>query len=421
MKALLEKVPADLRDIFTLFVGNSFSMFIPVLVSPIISRMYGAGDFGTFTIYLALLSLVSSFATGRYDYAILITKSRYNAQHLFKVALLLASGVCAILLFSLLLFEQQLLSLMNVESMGVYIYLLPLNIILFVIFQACQNALNREKLYKPISISKTLKSTITGAVQVVLGFLGFLSGGLIVGKLSGELISSSYLAGRVAKIDRYFTSAFSLKRAGYLMKKYEKFLKVNAPHALVNNLSLSVTPILIGYFFDEDIVGYYGLSYMVCIVPVQLIGRAFYQVVSQKVSEMFNEGTSIRAYVKETLKRLFLLSVVPFSLLTIFGPQIFEFVFGEQWYTSGQFVQILAPFLFVIFMIAPLTYIPLIYNEHNKSFYFEIALFVSRVIALVVGAKMGDIYLALILFSTVSIVVQSVNLMWIYSLTKRVN
>jgi O-antigen/teichoic acid export membrane protein len=421
MKAIFEKIPSDLRDIGTLIVGNSFSMFIPVLVSPIISRMYGASDFGVFTIYLAVLSLVSSFATGRYDYAILITKSRYNAQHLFKVATILAFSTCLIFGVILIFFDQELLSLMNVESMGAYIYLLPVNVFLFVIFQACQNALNREKLYAPISVSKTVKAIATGGVQVLLGFLGFLNGGLIVGKLTGELLSFSYVTAKVSRIENYFSSSFSLKRAGYLMKRYEKFLKVNAPHALVNNLSLSVTPILIGYFFSEDIVGYYGLSYMVCVVPVQLIGRAFYQVVSQKVSEMYNDNMNIRSYTKETLKRLILISVIPFGILIILGPEIFEFVFGEEWYTSGQFVQILAPSLFMVFLVSPLSYIPLVYNEHNKSFYFEISLFVSRLIGLVIGAYLGGVFLSLILFTVASIVVQLINLLWVFSLTKRTN
>lgn len=418
MKAIFEKVPDDIRDIATLIVGNSFSMFIPVLVSPIISRMYGANDFGVFTIYIAFISLVGSFATGRYDYAILITKSRYNAQHLYKVALSLAAGICLLLALLLILFHEQFLTLINVESMGWYVFLLPLNIIFFVIFQAGQNALNRDKEYNSISIGKTIKAFFTGSIQVVAGLLGFLQGGLIIGKLSGDLFSSAYLTSKVGKIDNYLSSSFSKKRAFYLMKKYEKFLKVNAPHALVNNLSLSVTPLLIGYYFSEDVVGYYGLSYMVCVVPVQLIGQAFYQVVSQKVSEMFNENIDLRVYTKETLKRLFILAVVPFTLLTIFGPQIFEIVFGYEWYTSGQFVQILAPFLFVVFLMSPLTYIPLIYNEHNKSFYFEVVLFISRVIALIVGANLGGIYLALILFSAVSALVQLINLTWIFSLTK---
>src|SRR5690606_30373636 len=124
-----------------------------------------------------------------------------------------------------------------------------------------------------------------------------------------------------------------------------------------------------GYFFGEEIVGYYGLSYMVCIAPVQLIGNAFYQIFSQKISVMFNDNLSIRAYTKQTIFRLFALAIIPFSALTFFGSEIFQFIFGEEWLVSGEFVQLLAPYLFLVFLISPLIYIPLLYNEHKKSFY----------------------------------------------------
>lgn len=419
MKKLYKKIPSELRDIFTLVVGNGFALFVPVIVSPIISRMYDATDFGVFTIYLAMLSLISSFATGRYDFAILITKSRYNAQHLFKVAMLLTIGVAMVVMLITLVFWKEILQIFNIPSMGAYLFLVPINILLFAVIKASQNGLNREKEYSPISVSKTIRSVLVGGFQVILGAMGFLSGGLIIGKLSGDLFSSGYLLRKLNKVDNYLTSSFSLKRASYLMKKYEKFLKVNAPHAFVNALSLSVIPILLSYFFNEKTVGYYGLAYMVCIVPVQLIASAFYQVFSQKVSEMYNDKISLRGYTKKTLKQLFMLAVIPFGILTFFGPEIFQFVFGVEWLVSGELVQLLAPFLFVVFLISPVTYIPLIYNEHNKSFYFEIALFIIRVVAIIVGANMGGIYLAIGLFSGVSILIQVINLIWIISLTKK--
>ncbi len=419
MKKLSKKIPNELRDIFTLVVGNGFALFVPVMVSPVISRMYDATDFGVFTIYLAMLSLVSSFATGRYDFAILISKSRHNAQHLFKVAMLLSISVVTVVMLIILLFSTDILRVFNIPSMGSYLLLVPVNIFLFAVIKASQNGLNREKEYSPISVSKTIRSVLVGGFQVIFGAMGFLSGGLIIGKLSGDLFSSGYLLSKLNKIDNYLTSSFSLKRASYLMKKYEKFLKVNAPHAFVNALSLSVIPILLGYFFDEKTVGYYGLAYMVCIVPVQLIASAFYQVFSQKVSKMYNDQISLRGYTKRTLKQLFILSVVPFGILTLFGPEIFQFVFGVEWLVSGELVQLLAPFLFVVFLISPITYIPLIYNEHNKSFYFEITLFVTRMVVIIIGAKMGGIYLAIGLFSVASILIQVINLIWITSLTKK--
>lgn len=420
MIAPFKKGSKEFQDISTLMIGNGFALVIPVLVSPIISRMYGAEEFGIFTIYLATVSLFSSFATGRYDYAILIAKSRQNAQHLFKTALFLAIVICTFSLFLIILFRNKILQFLNVTSMGHMLYLVPLNILLFAVILACQNGLNRENKYQTISISKTIRSVFAGALQVLLGALGFLSAGLIVGKLVGDLFSSIYLTFKINKIERYLTSKFSWRRTKYLLKKYDKYLKINAPHALLNNLSFGITPFLLGYYFNEEIVGYFGLSYMVCIAPVQLIGRAFFQVFSQKISMMYNDGINIRSYTKSTIIRLFTLAFIPFTVLTIFGPDIFQFIFGDKWITAGKFVQILAPFLFIVFLVSPMVYIPLIYNEHKKSLLFEIALITSRVTAIIIGAIFEDVYLAILLFSLVSIIVQLSNLTWIFHLTKKV-
>lgn len=419
MSSLLNKIPNEIRDISTLVVGNGFAIFIPVLVSPIISRMYSSGDFGVFTIYVAMISLVSSFASGRYDFAILMAKTKHNAQQLYKVALSLAAIISLLVFLIVLFFDDTILSVFSVESMGWLVYLVPINIFLYAAIHANQNGLNREKDYNAISVGKTIRSVFVGGVQVGLGAIGYLGSGLILGKLSGDLFSSAYLTSRLNRIDRYLSSSFSMRRASYVMKKYEKFLKVNAPHAFVNALSLSVTPMIIGYFFNENIVGFYGLSYMVCILPVQLVGTAFYQVFSQKISVMFNNGEGLNAYTKKTIRLLFGLSIVPFAVLMIFGPELFSFVFGAEWITSGEYVQILAPFLFLVFILSPITYIPLIYEEQNKSFYFEVTLFLSRVVALSVGASLGNIYLALALFSGVSILVQTINLLWVVNLTKK--
>ena len=421
MIAALNKIPQDLRDISTLIIGNGFALFVPVLVSPIISRLYDADDFGAFTVYLAIVSLFSAVATGRLDYAILISKSRNNAQHLYKISTVLAFAVALIVLVAVSIWKEEILNAFSVAQMGNYIYLIPLNIFLFALIHVNQNGLNKEQSYGTISAGKTIRSILVGGVQVLLGFMGFLSGGLIIGKIVGDFFSSAYLSSKISRIDNYFRSAFSLKRSGYLIKKYEKFLLINTPHAFVNTLSVSVTAFILGLYFSDEIIGYYGLSFMVCIAPVQLIGNAFYQVFSQRISVMHNNKEGIKDYTKRTLAQLFVLSVIPFSLLALFGPDIFQFVFGEKWLISGEFVQLLSPFLFLVFLIAPLNYIPLIYNEHKKSFFFEMALFISRVIALIAGAEYGSAYLSILFFSIVSVVVQALNLFWIVHLTKKFN
>lgn len=419
MKKLIKKLPSDFKDISTLAFGNGFALVIPVLASPILTRLYSENDFGVLTIYISIVSILSSVATARYDFAILISNTRKNASHLFKSSILISFFVSMVSVLVFYFFSDFIISSFNSPSLKDFLFFIPFNVFLFSSIVALQNSLNREKEYRGISMSKTIRSALVGFSQLIFGFLGLLSGGLIIGKLLGDLFSTGYLTSRLFKVEGYLNQKFDYSRGVYLLKKYDKYLKFNAPHALVTSISTSSTALILSYFFGEEIVGFYGLSFMVCIAPVAVISTAFYPIISQKISEKVNQGLEIRSYTKKSIQVLALISFLPFLGLIIYGPEIFTFVFGEEWAVSGIFVQILAPYLFLVFILSPLMYIPLVVNKHKNSFGFEIVLTVSRVGGMIFGSLNGDVYLALALYVGFSIIVQLANLIWIYSLTKK--
>ena len=47
---------------------------------------------------------------------------------------------------------------------------------------------------------------------------------------------------------------------------------------------------------------------------------------------------------------------MPFTILGIFAPEIFAFVFGENWKVAGEFAQIMTPMFFLNFIVNPLSY-----------------------------------------------------------------
>lgn len=419
MKKYFKALPEDLRNIMTLVIGNGLALSIPVLVSPFLSRIYNVEDFGLYTVYIAVVSIITSFSTGRYDYAILVAKTKKNAYHLFLIAVFILSGVAGLTLLMLWLFKEPFLASLSVSRMGNLAYLIPVNIFLFALYRISQNGLNREREYNAISASKSGRSFIVGGLQLSFGWMGYLGSGLIISKIIGDLVVSSLLSSRLYRLYRKIKPAFSRKTAGYLLSKYKKFPKINTLHAFINALSLNSIPLLIGFYFGEKIVGFYGLSYMVCVAPVQLVGTAVYQVFSQKISVLFNEGQSFYGYTKKTLKTLFLISVVPFTVLFFFGPEIFQFVFGEKWIISGEYVQILAPYLFLTFLLTPLTYIPLVFNEHEKALLFEVLSSASKIISIIAGAYLGGITMALIFLSASGILIHIATLVWVLSLSRK--
>lgn len=78
IKQLVNKYKSSefIRNFLTLFSGSTISQFIPILISPIISRLFTPEDFGRLAIFMAISTFVGGFMTGAYDTAIMLPKKK---------------------------------------------------------------------------------------------------------------------------------------------------------------------------------------------------------------------------------------------------------------------------------------------------------------------------------------------------------
>ena len=60
------------KDIFTLLTGNAVAFIIPVLVYPLLSRIYSTEDYALFGLYIGVFSFLEIASAGRYDFAIVM-------------------------------------------------------------------------------------------------------------------------------------------------------------------------------------------------------------------------------------------------------------------------------------------------------------------------------------------------------------
>jgi O-antigen/teichoic acid export membrane protein len=189
--------------------------------------------------------------------------------------------------------------------------------------------------------------------------LGFTSGGLIVGSISGQFIAfSNYLRLFIRDYKRLF-KYFSWARLTMLAKKYSDYPKFNFPHRLVDMISITGLPLIITYFFSEAILGWYGFMLRVLKAPLGILAASLGQVYFQQLSENIANKKSVISLFRKTVLRITLI-ILPFFLLILFwGPDIFSFVFGEKWRQAGVYAQYLTPWLFVSSITSPVSQTPL--------------------------------------------------------------
>ena len=53
------------RNVVTLMTGTAIAQAIPILISPILTRLYTPNEFGILALYMAVVSVVAIIVTGR--------------------------------------------------------------------------------------------------------------------------------------------------------------------------------------------------------------------------------------------------------------------------------------------------------------------------------------------------------------------
>ena len=96
---------------------------------------------------------------------------------------------------------------------------------------------------------------------------------------------------------------------------------------------------------------------------------------------------------------LFVIGIIPLSIIGILGPQIFSFAFGAKWCEAGEYVQILAPFFLLMFVVSPLTTALIIAEKQELILVVQLLYLVLCSVALVAGGLMENVKLAILLYS----------------------
>ncbi len=409
------------KDVATLVGGTGIAQAMPVLVSPILTRIYTPEQFGILAFYMAAIIIIGVASTGRYERAILLPKHNKEAHNLSVFSTILALAVSLIIFFLFVLFGDQILEFFGFRAMSVLYYTIPAGIFAVGLFQISTFLLNRTKNYKALATAKIARSGGVSVGQLLFGFGGYSTFGLIYGKLFGELGSALYARWLANK-----TSAFKNSQLSWIVMKaeaitYSEMPKVNAPHAVSNTLSNQLPNILLTGFFNPAIAGFYNLSYRVCYAPVMLISSSVYQVYSRAVSENQKAGEDIHQFTMSIIKKLAITALVPFTILLFFAPPIFELIFGSDWRIAGFYTQLLSPLLFLVFIISPITYIPILLGYQRKAFVLDLLYLAFRTGALFMGYYLGSSTFAVAGFCGVGVFFQVYLLYWLLSLTKKHN
>ena len=122
-------------NVITLLKGNTIAQAIPLLISPILARIYSPDNFAVFGIYMSTLAILTVFVTGKYELAIMLPKSNRNALNVFALSIIITAITSIITLLMAVNPFFNFSELLSIKIERKLILFLPLSVLLIFCIQ----------------------------------------------------------------------------------------------------------------------------------------------------------------------------------------------------------------------------------------------------------------------------------------------
>jgi lipopolysaccharide exporter len=366
------------KNTLTLFTGTSIAQIIPVLISPVLSRLFSPEDFGLLALYMSISGILSVFATGRYEMAIMLPKKNEDAINLAALGTIILVFVSIIIFIPAIAYNTELSKLTGNEQISYFLYFLPITVFSLSFYKILMYWFNREDHFKGIAVSKVVNSLSNSILSLIYGLFKKGSLGLIFSWILGQLASMIYLAVKMLKESRSLFKYIKPAKIIALAKRYKKFPLFDTWSELLNVLAVELPIILLIRYFGQDITGYYSFTYKVLLLPFSLLAFSIGQAYFKKAGELKNAQIPVANFTFAVFKKLVLIAFVPLSIVAVFGDVIFPFVFGHEWAEAGKYSRTFSLWVFTIFITSPLTNIFAVYERQRTNLIYNLVTFVLR-------------------------------------------
>lgn len=364
--------------------GAAAAQLIPLLVAPLLTRLYSPEAFGLFSLFVGIAAILSVAATGRYELAIMLPERKEDAIAIMVLASTFSILMSIVAVGIFMAFGDSVVDFVGSPNIVEWLLFLPLLMILMSMSQILMYWANRNQAYRLIATNSAVLQGVFAASAIGLGLSKALTGnGLIVGRLLGQGIAVTTLVWSLRKSFSNIATVGITARALTCAKKYYQFPLYNMPYSLTGVFSREFIILALTAFGFIKYAGLFALVRSVVFAPASFVSSTIGQV-------FFREAVgTIGSPRLERLTLIIMNGLVALTPLVIlsaaWSSEIFAITFGEKWREAGKYAAVLATPAFLFMFTSWPERVFEVTQRQRVSFFIQLA-FDCAGIALIVYA-----------------------------------
>lgn len=346
---LYRRVSANgfLKSVLTLSSGVVVGQGINFLGMPVVGRIYAPAAMGDYTVITANASVIVSVACLGMMTTFMLPEKDEEARGLSRLVTCSTLIITTLAVLGLWLCSG-FYRIFHTEETPYALSLLVLWLyaVCSTVSNICYAYANRRKLYRVMFWNPVITAGINVGVGILFGLMewGFL--GYTASHILSFIVNILHLIRHANPYEQISGPVF---RCLPLLKSYRRFPLYQLPANLLTSVGEQLPVQMIEAFFTSTALGMYSMALKILHLPTSLLATPINRVYYREASQRYNRGESIGEFSFKLLDANIKIAVVPISILTIFGPQIFSIFLGAQWRQAGVCASILSMYELVNF------------------------------------------------------------------------
>ena len=330
-----------LRATLTLLAGGALAQALPLLLGPLLTRLYAPNDFGAFHLFAAVATNLAVVACGRYEFALPLARGDGEAQALRRLCLRILGLVAGLASLGGLGWAWW-------SGLRWALWLGPAVAVGGALSLTTMWATRAER-FQALAVARVLQYGGAALAQALAGWLHGGVVGLVIAPIAAQTLATLLLRGPAV------APATDTPPLRDIARRYQEFPLLNTPHAFLGALQDTVSLALIAATLGPAAAGFWGLALRYLKAPATLVGSAVSQALYPQLAAKGPGPTrAARAAVRRIMAVLGAAGLALVAVLWVLGPWAFERLFGAEWRQAGELSRTLAPYIGAHFVAAPL-------------------------------------------------------------------
>lgn len=365
-----------LRASLTLAGGGALAQALPLLLGPLLTRLFTPAEFGQYHLFAAVAANLAVVACGRYEFALPMAADAGEADSLRRLAWRILWAVTGLSGLGAAGWAA--------SGAGAWVAWLPLAVASAGVASLATLWAMRAQRFRALAAARVLQYGGAAVAQAAAGWAGAGLSGLIVAPILASLAAAAVLGlpwtGRRADAPGLSVVA----------RRFRDFPLLNTPHAFAGALQDTLSLALVAAALGPAAAGFWGLALRYLKAPATLVGTAVSQALYPRLA---GGGASreTRQAVRRVMALLALLAAPLVAALWLAGPWAFGVLFGPAWIEAGELSRALGLYIGLHFVASPLAVVTMAWHAQAWALRFSLVGQVAFILALAAGLQQGGL------------------------------